>query len=176
MHGVPHRDLGSGIPASPFMVDCVAASAHRRRSEHRPLGRVIHRTARGAVWPALALAALACAGSHESTQPTVLAKIPDRIIVLPLNVATAMPAELKSDGPAVWSALEAALRSHGSQLKTLSAANARGIWLASAVGGPASFISIGLYDHRGYKVNYLLLREIRNGVDQIVDTPTLLTE
>ncbi|MET0380070.1 MAG: ABC transporter substrate-binding protein, partial [Spongiibacteraceae bacterium] len=49
-------------------------------------------------------------------------------------------------------------------------------WLASAVGGPASFISIGLYDHRGYKGNYLVLREIRNGVDQIVDVPTLLTE
>jgi ABC-type branched-subunit amino acid transport system substrate-binding protein len=49
-------------------------------------------------------------------------------------------------------------------------------WLPSAVGGPASFISIGLFDHRGYKGNYLLLREIRNGVDQIVDIPTLLTE
>ncbi|MET0986791.1 MAG: ABC transporter substrate-binding protein [Steroidobacteraceae bacterium] len=49
-------------------------------------------------------------------------------------------------------------------------------WLPSAVGGPASFISIGPFDHRGYKGNFITLREIRGGADRLVGTPTLLTE
>jgi hypothetical protein len=80
---------------------------------------------------AIALAWLGCSSPAAPHETTVLAKVPERIVVLPLNVATPMPAELKEHGPAVWSTLETALRSHGSQLKTLAAPTARGLWLAS---------------------------------------------
>lgn len=61
----------------------------------------------------------------------MLAKVPERIVILPLNVATPMPAELKSASPQVWSALEVYLRAHGAALKTVSYPTARGLWLAS---------------------------------------------
>lgn len=93
--------------------------------------RALHRTARGLrLWLASAVAALGCANAatHETT---VLAKVPERIVILPLNVATPMPAELKSASPAVWSALEVYLRAHGAALKTVSYPTARALWLAS---------------------------------------------
>ena len=61
----------------------------------------------------------------------MLAKVPERIVVLPLNVTTPMPAELKSASAAVWSALEVYLRAHGAELKTVAYPTARGLWLAS---------------------------------------------
>lgn len=63
----------------------------------------------------------------------MLAKVPERIVILPLNVATlnGMPAELKSSSATVWSALEVYLRAHGAALKTVSYPTARGLWLAS---------------------------------------------
>jgi hypothetical protein len=63
----------------------------------------------------------------------VLAKVPERIVILPLNVATlnGMPAELKNTSPAVWSALEVYLRAHGAALKTVAYPTARALWLAS---------------------------------------------
>lgn len=114
------------------MIDSAPRPRPPPRSEDRLLGRAIRRTARVRI-PALLATALACS-TCSSAPPhgtTVLAKIPERIVVLPFNVATAMPAELKADSPAVWSALETALRSHGPQLKTLSAAAARAMWVAS---------------------------------------------
>lgn len=95
------------------------------------MSRPLRFLARGSLLPlAAALAALGCAkpSPHE---PTVLAKVPERIVILPLNVTTPMPAELKTSSPIVWSALEVYLRAHGVALKTVSASSARGLWLAS---------------------------------------------
>lgn len=88
------------------------------------------RTARApGLWLA-ALAALGCAsGSHRDT--TVLTKLPERVVLLPLNIAVPMPEELKSTSPTVWSALEIYLRAQGATLKTLAFPTARGLWLAS---------------------------------------------
>ncbi|MGH7336943.1 MAG: hypothetical protein ACREI7_05155, partial [Myxococcota bacterium] len=61
----------------------------------------------------------------------MLAKVPERIVILPLNVATPMPAELRTTSSEVWSALEVYLRAHGTALKTVSYPTARGLWLAS---------------------------------------------
>jgi hypothetical protein len=79
---------------------------------------------------ALVLAALGCAKPppHETT---VLAKLPDRIVILPLNVTAPLPAELKNQSPEVWSALEVYLRAHGAGLKTLAYPAALGLWRAS---------------------------------------------
>jgi len=96
------------------------------------LRHALYRTARGSrLWLASALAALGCANaSHETT---VLAKVPERIVILPLNVTTlnGMPAEIKSASQTVWSALEVYLRAHGAGLKTVSYPTARALWLAS---------------------------------------------
>jgi len=61
----------------------------------------------------------------------VLAKVPERVVVLPLNVAAPMPAELKGVSAQAWSALEIYLRAHGAKLKTLAYPTARALWLAS---------------------------------------------
>jgi hypothetical protein len=95
------------------------------------LARSPHRTARRRR-RLLALAALAfgCAKAppHETT---VLAKVPERIVILPMNVTAPLPAELKGESGATWSALEVYLRAHGAGLKTLAYPSARGLWLAS---------------------------------------------
>ena len=84
-----------------------------------------------AVLAALAtLAALGCATAPEP-ETTVLAKVPERIVILPMNVTAALPAELKDESSAVWSALEVYLRAHGASLKTLAYPSARSLWLAS---------------------------------------------
>ena len=61
----------------------------------------------------------------------MLAKVPERIVILPLNVTTPLPAELREASPEVWSALEVYLRAHGAALKTVSYSTARGLWLTS---------------------------------------------
>jgi hypothetical protein len=97
------------------------------------LARVQHRTT-SAPARRLALAALAALGCATSAGPhgtTVLAKVPERIVILPLNVTTPMPGALEKDSPAVWSALELYLRAHGASLKTVSFPTARTLWLAS---------------------------------------------
>ena len=76
------------------------------------------------------LAALGCASAPER-ETTVLVKVPERIVILPMNVTAALPAELKDESTAVWSALEVYLRAHGAQLKTVAYPSARGLWLAS---------------------------------------------
>jgi len=95
----------------------------------------MHRTAIGPhlhrIGAALLVAgAVACAGGGQHGT-TVLAKVPERVVIMPFNVVTAMPAELKASSPEVWTALEAYLRSQGSQLKTLAYPTARGLWLQS---------------------------------------------
>jgi hypothetical protein len=83
--------------------------------------------------PALALAtalAIACAGERVR-ETTVLAKVPERIVLLPMNVINTMPAELREGGPVVWNAMEAYLRGRGAKLKTVSAPATRGLWAAS---------------------------------------------
>jgi hypothetical protein len=95
------------------------------------LRRAPHRTARGLlVSLASALAALGCAG-EPTPKTTVLAKVPERIVILPLNVTTPLPAEIKDASAEVWSALEVYLRAHGAALKTVSYSTARGLWLTS---------------------------------------------
>ena len=61
----------------------------------------------------------------------MLAKVPERIVVLPLNVTSAIPAELRDGAPAVWSELERYLREQGSHLQTVSLPAARGLWALS---------------------------------------------
>jgi hypothetical protein len=95
------------------------------------LRRAPHRSARELlVSLASALAALACA-NEAAQKTTVLAKVPERVVILPLNVTTPLPAELKDASGQVWSALEVYLRAHGASLKTVSYSTARGLWLNS---------------------------------------------
>ena len=61
----------------------------------------------------------------------MLAKVPERIVLLPLNVTAPMPAELKGPSAEVWSALEVYLRAHGAALKTVAYPTAHGLWIAS---------------------------------------------
>jgi hypothetical protein len=102
------------------MVDCVRPV--------RPMPSLVRRRPTTSLFAAVL--ALACAGGG-ARETTVLAKVPERVVILPFNVATAMPAELKTSSPAVWSALESYLRDQGSQLKTLAFPTARALWLAS---------------------------------------------
>lgn len=53
------------------------------------------------------------------------------LLILPLNLAALMPEELEPARPIVWAELEAYLRAHGKDLRTVSFADARRLWLAS---------------------------------------------
>lgn len=61
----------------------------------------------------------------------MIAKVPERIVILPLNVTSPLPAELQGASGLVWSALRVYLESHQIKLQTLSPEAARGLWLAS---------------------------------------------
>jgi hypothetical protein len=100
----------------------LARSPHRTARRRRPLAARIAALA--------ALAAFGCASAPEP-KTTVLAKVPERIVILPMNVTTALPAELKGESTAVWSSLEVYLRAHGAGLKTLAYPSAHALWLAS---------------------------------------------
>jgi hypothetical protein len=50
-------------------------------------------------------------------------------LVLPLNVAAGMPAELEYLSPIIWKELESYLRAHDKQLKTVSRKVARNLWI-----------------------------------------------
>jgi hypothetical protein len=91
--------------------------------------RVLHRPGPRR-WLAGALAALGCTNASPQ-KTTVLAQVPERVVLLPLNIATPMPAELKNASAEVWSALEVYLRAHGATLKTVAYPTARALWLAS---------------------------------------------
>jgi hypothetical protein len=53
------------------------------------------------------------------------------LLILPFNVAVAMPEELDPHSDAVWEALEDYLRAHGKRLRTVSYRDARRFWIAS---------------------------------------------
>ena len=78
----------------------------------------------------LSLCAIGCTSAAPS-QETVLARTPERVVILPLNVTAPLPAELTASAPILWSALEVYLRSHGTSLKTVAFPSARALWLAS---------------------------------------------
>ncbi len=83
---------------------------------------------------ALTLAAallVACASAPQAGR-RVLAGNPARnLLILPLNVATVMQPELEGASRVVWEELEVYLRSQGKELKTVSFAAARRLWVAS---------------------------------------------
>jgi hypothetical protein len=112
------------------MVDCRRADCPTAEEPIvHAVRRVLHRPG-SRRWLAGALAALGCTNPtpHE---PTVLARVPERVVILPLNIATPMPAELKNASSEAWSALEVYLRAHGATLKTVAYPTARGLWVAS---------------------------------------------
>ncbi|MFN2539695.1 MAG: ABC transporter substrate-binding protein [Mycobacteriales bacterium] len=41
--------------------------------------------------------------------------------------------------------------------------------VSACIGGPGTVISFGAHDHRGYKGDYIVLRTVRDGVEQLVD-------
>ena len=49
-------------------------------------------------------------------------------------------------------------------------------WLKSAVGQPGTFISIGPFDHSGYKGPYIVLDHLLAGREALPPTPTILSE
>lgn len=80
--------------------------------------------------PFVALA-LGCA-TPQPAGKTVLAQSPsETIVLLPLNVTTAMPEELKAESPLVWHELKLYLLAHGASLKTLPFQTARSFWIDS---------------------------------------------
>ncbi len=105
------------------------------------------------LWIGAGLAAAlwtACA-SEPPHATTVLAKVPERIVILPLNVPVAMPAELEPSSPAVWSALESYLRAQGSSLKTVSFPSARGLWLTSIRDAQAAAEGLDAGEEAGFR-------------------------
>ena len=87
-------------------------------------------------WLVGGLLCVALQGSGCASAPTkgrsVLAGNPARnLLILPLNVAAVMPAELEAASPVVWEELEVYLRAQGKELKTVAFRDARRLWLAS---------------------------------------------
>jgi hypothetical protein len=81
---------------------------------------------------ALVAAVLVGCASAPRKERLVLAGNPARsLLVLPLNVATVMQPELEGASRVVWEELEIYLRAHGKELKTVSLAAARRLWVAS---------------------------------------------
>jgi hypothetical protein len=81
----------------------------------------------------LALAGwLGCTSPAGQPERSVLLGAENRVfLILPLNVAIAMPPELELASPVVWVVLEDYLRAHQKQLKTVNFETARGLWLRS---------------------------------------------
>jgi hypothetical protein len=115
---------------SPHFATWPTRDSSRSGSRARPRRGLADRVRRFAA-PVAALVALSCASEPPPRATTVLAKVPDRIVILPLNVTAPLPAELKSESPAVRSALELYLGAHGATLKTIAYPSARALWLAS---------------------------------------------
>jgi hypothetical protein len=82
---------------------------------------------------ALALACLlGCASEPAQRERSVLLGAENRVcLILPLNVAMAMPPELEFGSPILWAELERFLRAHGKQLKTVARQTARELWVRS---------------------------------------------
>ncbi|MDJ0851822.1 MAG: hypothetical protein QNK04_25875 [Myxococcota bacterium] len=88
-----------------------------------------------ALLPALASVAgclLACASEPTGPSRAVLMGNENRVfMILPLNVAAAMPQELNGLSPVIWKQLELYLRRQGKELKTISRTAARNLWIRS---------------------------------------------
>ena len=86
----------------------------------------------GSLTAAFALACLlGCASEARGARPVLLGSEERIFLILPLNVAAAMPEELESFSPIVWKELELYLRAQGKQLKTISRQAARKLWVRS---------------------------------------------
>ena len=55
-------------------------------------------------------------------------------LVLPLNLATAMPAELEPFSTIIWEELERYLQAQGKQLKTVAPQTAHSLWIQQRAG------------------------------------------
>ncbi len=74
---------------------------------------------------------LACASGPPRERSVLLGAEHKIFLILPLNIAAAMPPELAFFGPTIWEELELYLRAQGKQLKTVSRQTARDLWLKS---------------------------------------------
>lgn len=92
--------------------------------------------------------AVACASPPPAPAgPEVLVgSVGQNLLVLPLNIAVAMPPRLEATSPIVWEELERYLRDQGKELKTVSKKDAAALWAKSvaevqarASGKPAGY-------------------------------------
>ena len=75
---------------------------------------------------------LGCASQPPPHQRSVLLGAENRVfLILPLNVAMAMPPELEFFSPILWAELERYLRAQDKQLKTVNRQTARELWIRS---------------------------------------------
>jgi hypothetical protein len=78
------------------------------------------------------LGLLGCAGEQPRPQRTVLLGSPEQTwLILPLNLAAEMPAEVRPYSAVVWQELERYLREQDKQLKTVNPEVARKLWVSS---------------------------------------------
>ena len=103
----------------------VDASPQRR---HRPAWARAPRALACGIASALLAA---CANAPPAERSVLLGAENKVFLILPLNLAAVMPPELEGISPIVWEELERYLRAQGKQLKTVSRATARGLWLES---------------------------------------------
>ena len=81
---------------------------------------------------ALALACLlGCAKPPRSGRAVLLGPENRVFLILPLNVATAMPSELEPFSKIIWDELQRYLQAQGKQLKTISPQTAHNLWIKS---------------------------------------------
>jgi len=109
----------------------------------------------------LALAALVACASAAPKERTILAgNVARNVLILPLNVAAVMPAEIEAASPVVWAELEVYLRGQGKELKTVAFPIARKLWLACIRKARAADARAGYYD-----AARLLVEELGNHAD-----------
>ena len=87
-------------------------------------------------------ALLGCAREPRGGRSVLLGAENRVLLILPLNIAAAMPPELEYVSPIVWEELERYLRAQDRELKTVSRETARKLWIGSikkvrAGAGPA---------------------------------------
>lgn len=103
------------------------------RGDPLPVAGIPGLGALGCTGAALALTlVLGCASEPRARERSVLLGAENRVfLILPLNVAIAMPPELEFFSPILWAELERDLRAHDKQLKTVSRQVARDLWVRS---------------------------------------------
>ncbi len=81
---------------------------------------------------ALAFAFLLGCASQSRRERVVLLGSPEQVyLILPLNLAAAIPSELEPYSALIWQEIERYLRAHDKQLKTVSPEVARKLWVKS---------------------------------------------